>query len=1060
MRIKKRKEKKGTNASKQIQTPDMALESLDPEVIELAKKLAQSGLVSAPANEEAHVPHVSTTNNTTTVDSMTIADSVAHEDVVDNTNIESSDLSSDKQTVQTDVAIQDDTAHITYTNESQEETDSSIDDDSTQAIDTNFALEQTKPMDTAEVSSRNNAVVSSADTPVQYVAPEPNRKPSISQVAAQVNASTNQAQQAVVEDDDEDDGIVKCPSCKKKIAKTNTFCPHCGCDIALYGEQTPKNKKRGKKELKRIQKEAERKAAQKVALVTEDLTGITSAFEDGLFESEEGCFSYTLEFPDINYENEREDVQKDIFNRFCQLHAYFPPKTIYQFNLVNIRHERNDLEDLLPVQGKDAKLAALYNEKILIPRLREGRTDIERRNFFTVGVEAPSDDEARRKLATLVDGSKRLFKRIGSGGIETKTLTGLERMHVMHDLIRGDEPFIFDYSMIAKTRKTHARDYLAPTWAAYPPDDLLMKREIVMSGQWIKVFHIRDFGASLRDRAIRAIRELSIPMNISLTFVPQVMDQTIKDIRQNINVAQAAIFDYQSRVAKANGDITRLPPYLEAQEEEGIELLDFILDKDQSIGYFQGFITIYAESREKLDEYSQQLLDEANLWFNIVEFPERQESGFVSALPLARPRIDLFRSLTTAEGANLMPFNARHRADDPKRSYLLGQSSVTSMPIYVDPDETTSPHMWTFGKTGSGKGMLVNSFVTYHMLRHPRDVYDEALQQYVPDKKTPQLISFDFHNEYFDQCNDVEGYNFAFGPNSTTCCNPLDIANESGELTLEAVRSNTDFFLALMEDVMERRLSRIELSLLDRSLNEIYLPHIGKQTRPILEDLYVSLGNQDDELAHELANSLEMYVKGSMNSLSGSTNFMDSPYWTNYCLSTLGTTMQTFVILTLLQHVKQLVHRNNREGRSTIVILEECQILFDNEAAVRFLDSLFSEERKYGLRMICITQLPERVLSHKKVKNLFNNSSIFVFLQQLPQNADLISEMFRLSKSQAECMSENSDVGSGLVIVDGLKIPMKNPIPRENNPFFDRWNTDPLSHLNDEQLSTKAGKAS
>lgn len=842
----------------------------------------------------------------------------------------------------------------------------------------------------------------------------------------------------------------KCPSCHKVIDDSVAFCPHCGCDLGAY-EFKP-GKKPKKKQQKRIKKEVERLTKQQVAMVTGDLTGVRAAFEDGLFESEEGCFSLSLEFPDINYGNERDDVQKDIFNRFCQLHAYFPPNSIYQFNLVNIRHERNDLSNLLPVEGKDAKMAQLFNEKILIPRLLEGRTDIERRNFFTISTQAQDDNAAREKLSTYVDSAKRLFTRIGSG-VETKSLTGLERMHVLHDLIRGEqEPFFFDYSAIANKRNMRARDFLAPSWAAYPPDDLLMRKEIVMPGQWVKVFHIRDFGSSLRDSAIRAIRELSIPMNISLLFVPQIMNNVIKDIRQNINVAQAAIFDYQSRVAKMNGDITRLPPYLEQQESEGIELLDFVLEKDQSVGFFQGFITIYAESREKLDKYSQMLKDEAQLWFDLQEMPERQELSFVSSLPLATPRLDLFRSLTTAEGANLMPFNARHRADNPKTSYMLGQSSTTSMPIFVDPNETTSPHMWLFGKTGSGKGMFVNQMQTYNVLRSPRTRWSEAFKQYLPeDPRTPKVYSFDFHNEYLEQCEANEGSNVMMGPSETACQNPLDIANVEGELTMQAVRDNTDFFLALMEDVMERPLSKIELSKLDRCLQEIYEPHIGKSTRPILEDLYTALFNQDDEISAELAGSIEMYVKGSMNTFNGQTNYTDSPYWTNYCCAGLGKTMQTFVILTLLQHVKQMTHKNNLEGRSTIVILEECQVLFENEAAVRFLDSLFSEERKYGLRMICVTQLPERVLTHKRVKNLFNNSSIFVFLQQLPENADLISNMFRLSASQAENMSESNDVGSGLVIVDGLKIPMKNPIPHENNPFFDVWNTDPLSHIYDKK---------
>ncbi|MEG0323648.1 MAG: hypothetical protein RR619_06590, partial [Raoultibacter sp.] len=65
-----------------------------------------------------------------------------------------------------------------------------------------------------------------------------------------------------------------------------------------------------------------------------------------------------------------------------------------------------------------------------------------------------------------------------------------------------------------------------------------------------------------------------------------------------------------------------------------------------------------------------------------------------------------------------------------------------------------------------------------------------------------------------------------------------------------------------------------------------------------------------------------------------------------------------------------------------------------------------------------------------------------VFLSQHEDNAELIAQKFILSDTQKDCMNEASEPGSGLVIADGVKIAMKNTIPKDNI-LYDIWNTDP-----------------
>jgi hypothetical protein len=63
-------------------------------------------------------------------------------------------------------------------------------------------------------------------------------------------------------------------------------------------------------------------------------------------------------------------------------------------------------------------------------------------------------------------------------------------------------------------------------------------------------------------------------------------------------------------------------------------------------------------------------------------------------------------------------------------------------------------------------------------------------------------------------------------------------------------------------------------------------------------------------------------------------------------------------------------------------------------------------------------------------------------LPHQPNNQDTISSMFKFSQTQYERLDSQAPEGTGMCIVDGLKIGFDNRIPR-NNMLFKLWNTDP-----------------
>lgn len=846
----------------------------------------------------------------------------------------------------------------------------------------------------------------------------------------------NAASSAVAE---EAIGTAMCRKCGRALPEGAAFCPGCGASAKAAEKQCAKPKKQGKR---RVKREVERIAGERAAMCSNDLVGFKHLFESGMAETTEGRFCVTMEFGDINYENERKDVKDDIFDGYAALHNSFREGGCYQINLLSLPARTAQAERFLPEVGANRDEAQAYND-IIEERQREGRTEFTRRNLITVAVDAPDDEAAAAQLAALRESVQARFERLH---VRCDQLRGMEKMGVMHALLRGaDEPMCFDYERLRRTRRRRARDFVAPSWAVYPEDERTLRRYLMMPGRCVKTYLIRDFGSDLSDRAIRAIRSLPIAMNISLLYLPQPRGKVTTRIRQNIDVVQAEMYDYASGVAKAGGDITILPPALENKEAEGRELLEFVKDDNQNVSWFQGLITVFASTPAELERYHAMLMDEKSTWtIDLIELPLKQEPAFTGALPLATPRLMRnFRSLTSAEAATMIPFSSQIISDDPKRSLMLGVDRVSNDSILIDLDKLKSPHGWIFGMTGAGKGMTVNSIVTYSLGQHPRTEVDPNTGEATcPDPACPQWHIFDFHGEYVDLARRYGAAVSSFGPGHESCINPMGMADAAGELTVPDVRANTDFFLALFESMMDRVLSQREKSLLDRCLGTVYAPHVGQGTRPTLRDLYTVLRDEEGPVAAELADSLEMYAEGSMDSFAGQTNIPVSPYLNLYVMSDLGQTMQTLGMMSALQHVRQCTFANYRAGKPTYLLVEECQILFGNDAAVRTLDAYFAELRKYGLHIVCVTQLPSRVLEHPLAVNLFENSGWFVFLPQQAKNVALIADMFHLSKSQAERIATTAEPGSGLVVADGLKIAMKNTIPKDNL-LYRIWNTDP-----------------
>lgn len=854
------------------------------------------------------------------------------------------------------------------------------------------------------------------------------------------------------------DEIRVCVHCGCPLPSDASFCPHCGHVRAEVHESA--ELPRGKKAKKSLRERMERIAGGSMAECTNDLVAFEMMTVTGLARDERGRWSRTLTFGDTAYDQERREQRDETYDKMCQLHSVFPAGSAYQINLLNMpetRDAQTAAAQLLPVEGADAKVSRHYNNLIKRKQV-EGRTEIRRINLISFSTPAEDEAAAENLLATMRENAAAHLARMQ---VKTESLDGDARMRVFHDLLRGPEdPFTFSFeNMGAKDR---ARVTVAPDYAAYPENDAALRRTIVTPNWYVKTLHIADFGSELSDAAIRRIRALPVPMNISLTFFPQPKGDIIRAVQQNINAVQGEIVTLQSKMSRQGMDPTILPPAMEDKEADGKELRSFLIEDDQQVSWFQGLITIYAKTPADMRRFTSMVLDEAQVFsLAVAQVPLFQEELWKSAQPVADTfMIDKMRSLTTAESAIMMPWTSESVFHDPRNSYFFVQHASTLAPLFISPDELGSPHTMVFGMTGYGKGMLLNTIIGHLVASWPRTVEDEG-SDYArcADPAAPQIFVFDQHGEYAPLAHALDAPIYKFSPDGKWRLNPFDLNTREGELTMTEVSRNADFFKALAQDVLDGALTKRHEAVVDRCLRIVFQPHLGKTTRPTLSDFAKALDEQPETEAEEIALAFESFIDGLANSFNGQTNVVDAPHLTIYDCSELGKSLEVMAMLSMLQHVRNATFTNNAAGKPTYLFMEEVQILLENEPAARMLNEFYAEMRKWGLHMVCVTQHPITMLEHPIGKKMYENTGMHVFLPMQNLNAEYVAEYFRLSPTQKDIIDVRGDnKGRGLVSAAGMKIPFNAWIdPKWDKELYEMFNTDP--NANKRTVLTATSKA-
>lgn len=734
-------------------------------------------------------------------------------------------------------------------------------------------------------------------------------------------------------------------------------------------------------------------------VTTEDTVLPLEVYKNGVFKISKNEYSKTLEFFDRNYTALSEEDRENVFINFSEILSSFDSSNSYQFSYINCGEKSFKLEDRFKIENKNDTFDEFRDEynQILKNKINKNK-GFEKRKFLTFKTTANNLKEANINLTGMEKDLKKQFKELDT---EIKILNLEERLSLFYEMLNPHKNL--DFGQIDQKEK------IVPKLLDFSKDD-----EFKINEMFAQTFYLEITGSEISDEILKEFVEVNEDLYINFHIEPiDQLDGTNLVAKTLTNLQQMKI-EEQKKAIKSGYDMDLIGGKLKENLDSVESLLEDVKSKNEKLFKVTILFTILA--KDKL--YSRKILASLRKIAkrnNSILKPLKylQEQGLVSSLPLCKNEIESMRILTTSSVAAFIPFKTKELITKGN-SFYYGNNQISKNIICLDRMYLNSANGLILGSTGSGKSFAAKEEMTLSYL-----LTDD------------EIIILDPEREYIELTKALDGEVIEISPNSKNYINPLDINLGYGGEDF-ALSIKLDFVLSFFELILKRSLEPREDSIIDRAVREIYKEYFKnpkKENIPILEDLYNELLSYKTDISYELCESLEFYVKGSMNIFNHHTNIDIKKRIICYDINSLGEKLRKIGMQIIQNEVWNRVTVNRNKKILTRYYVDEAHLFFEDPTTAKFNTQVYKRFRKYGGVPTLMTQNVKNILAYKGVEDIFENTDFILILKQAPKDREIMARLLNLSLEQEKYIS-NPDKGSGLIKFGKDIVPFENKFPK------------------------------
>ena len=563
------------------------------------------------------------------------------------------------------------------------------------------------------------------------------------------------------------------------------------------------------------------------------------------------------------------------------------------------------------------------------------------------------------------------------------------------EVVLETERTILEEERIYRRGVVTIRDLISP--AAFEVTPKFLK----LSGLFVRTLFIVTYPRHIGLGWSSPIISLNKTFDVAMFFYPIKAEIILKQLQKKVGVFQAKIMGDADKGAPRD-------PLAETALRDIEDLRDALTQGIEHFFQFAFYITIYGNSAEELDKFSQQVesIFGSKLIYSKSGFYQT-EQGFNSTIPLGNDELMITYNMNTSPIAASFPFISSDLTSD--NGILYGVNRHNNSLIIFDRFSMQNANSVVFATSGAGKSYTIK----LEILR--------SLMMGV------DVIVIDPEREY-NQLSDAVGGTFInVSLASDAKVNPFDLPRAIGEGTKveDIIRSaviTLKGLLRIMIGVPIGESGKLgftpeEDSILDRALIETYakkditpdIKSLENVECPVMQDFQDVL--QGMEGADNIVARLMKYTTGTFSGLLNSpTTVAMNNQLVIFSVRDLEDELRAASIYSIVNYIWNVV-RSERKKR--ILVIDEAWWLMQQEESAKFIFALVKRARKYYLGVTTITQDVADFLGSPYGQAIVTNSAMQFLLKQSPSGVERVVNTFNLTEGEKFLLLE-SGVGEGI----------------------------------------------
>ena len=462
----------------------------------------------------------------------------------------------------------------------------------------------------------------------------------------------------------------------------------------VYGDALSAQEKK-----KIVMQKKKDKKAKKIAKSAQQTIPYIEMCRDGICKVNSRLYTKTIRFNDINYQLAQNEDKTAIFENWCDFLNYFDSSIFVQFSFINQRTSISEFKKAIHIPEQDDEFNDIRKEysDMLQNQLTKGNNGLLKRKYITFGIEADSLRTAQSKLGRIEADILNNFKTLG---VRTETLSGYERLKVLHDVFNMDsnEPYRFSFDMVARTGLS-SKDFIAPTSFDFREGKCFKMGKTIGAVSFLQIL-----APELNDRMLADF--LDMDSNITVNFHIRTLDQAkaIKSIKSKITDLDKMKIEEQKKAVRSGYDMDIIPSDLATFGGEAKRLLQDLQTRNERMFLVTILLMNTAPTRQKLENavfQTASIAQKYNCALKRLDF--QQEEALMSSLPIGLNQIEIERGLTTSSTAVFIPFVSQELFQDGQALYY-GLNALSNNMIMVDRKQLKNPNGLILGTPGCFAG--------------------------------------------------------------------------------------------------------------------------------------------------------------------------------------------------------------------------------------------------------------------------------------------------------------------------------------------------------------------